>query len=278
MSTATNTRSLPLAFGTLGVVYGDIGTSPLYTMSVVFSGPHGILHSVDNMFGILSLILWSLIIVVSIKYVSFVMHADNRGEGGTVALIALATRSLRKGKKKRKRQLLAVALLGIFGVSFFYGDGMVTPAISVLSAVEGLGIISPSLSHFVIPITIVILLGLFMLQRTGTARVAAFFAPVMGLWFLVLAILGITNIVQEPAVLHAANPYYALIFIYENIGTAFITLGAVVLAVTGGEALYADMGHFGRKPIQVAWFLFVLPALILNYFGQGALILLNPEA
>ncbi|MEK6748207.1 MAG: potassium transporter Kup [Pseudomonadota bacterium] len=279
MATAAhNARTLPLALATLGVVYGDIGTSPLYTMREVFTGPHGILHSVDNMFGILSLILWSLIIIVSIKYVTFVMRADNRGEGGTVALIALASRSLRKGKKKRKRQQLAVAMIGIFGVSFFYGDGMVTPAISVLSAVEGLRVAAPSLGQFVIPLTIVILLALFMIQRSGTARVATFFGPIMAVWFVVLAVLGVVNILEEPAVLHAANPYYALHFLWENSSTAFVTLGAVVLAVTGGEALYADMGHFGRKPIQLAWFVFVLPSLVLNYFGQGALILLNPEA
>ncbi len=277
MQSSSENKKTPLAalsLAALGVVYGDIGTSPLYTMKEVFAGNHPIPFSPDNVLGILSLILWSLIIVVSIKYVVFIMRADNRGEGGIMALIALA---LRDAKDNPARQRMII-LFGILGAAMFYGDGMVTPAISVLSAVEGLEVAAPALERFVIPITLLVLFGLFFVQRRGTARIGALFGPVMLLWFSTLALLGIINIVAAPGVLKALNPAYAFGFLINNSGIAIIAMGGVVLSVTGAEALYADMGHFGRKPIQLAWFCFVLPALILNYFGQGALILIEPDA
>lgn len=263
-----------LALAALGVVYGDIGTSPLYTMKEVFAGNHPIPLSPDNVLGILSLILWSLILIVSIKYVVFIMRADNRGEGGIMALIALA---LHDAKDNPGRQKLVI-LIGILGAAMFYGDGMVTPAISVLSAVEGLEVAAPGLKVFVIPITLLVIFALFFVQRSGTGRVGAWFGPVMLVWFSTLAVLGIYNIAAAPGVLKALNPLYGIGFLIHNSHIALIAMGAVVLSVTGAEALYADMGHFGRKPIQLAWFGFVLPALILNYFGQGALILSEPAA
>ncbi|MCL6555494.1 MAG: potassium transporter Kup [Burkholderiales bacterium] len=263
-----------LAASAIGVVFGDIGTSPLYTMKEVFAGHHPLEPSTDNVLGILSLVFWAITIVVSVKYVAFIMRADNNGEGGIMALIAVVQRAVSPGT--RLGWLLAV--LGIFGASLFYGDGMITPAISVLSAVEGLQVATPALRPLVEPLSLVVLIILFAIQRHGTQHVGRFFAPVMALWFLTLALLGVVNIRAEPAVLAAVNPLHALDFFARHQGYAFLTLGAVVLAVTGAEALYADMGHFGRTPIRLAWFGFVLPALLLNYFGQGALLIRHPEA
>jgi len=258
-----------LALAALGVVYGDIGTSPLYAMKEVFAGNHPIPITVANLYGSLSLFLWALIVVVSIKYVSFVMRADNRGEGGIMALIALALHDARE----RPRASRVILVLGVLGAAMFYGDGMVTPAISVLSAVEGLEIATPALKPFVIPITLAVLFGLFFVQRKGTASVGAFFGPVMLVWFGVLGAIGLANIVQMPTILKAIDPRYGIVFLLDNQAISFMAMGNVVLAVTGAEALYADMGHFGRRPIQVAWYGFVLPCLVLNYFGQGAAIL-----
>ncbi|HEX9195778.1 MAG TPA: potassium transporter Kup [Azonexus sp.] len=271
---ATGKRLAVLALAALGVVYGDIGTSPLYAVKEVFAGNHPIPITEANIYGSLSLFFWALIVVVSIKYVSFIMRADNRGEGGIMALIALALRDV----QDKPRQAKAVMIVGILGAAMFYGDGMVTPAISVLSAVEGLEVATPAFKPFVIPITIVVLFALFYIQRHGTALVGNFFGPVMLLWFSTLALLGLHNIVAHPAILHALNPLYGIEFLFDNKAMALMAMGNVVLAVTGAEALYADMGHFGRKPIQRAWFAFVLPALVLNYFGQGALIYADPEA
>lgn len=265
-------RLAVMALAALGVVYGDIGTSPLYAVKEVFAGNHPIAVTEANIFGSLSLFFWALIIVVSIKYVMFIMRADNRGEGGIMALIALALQDA----KNKPRQMKLIMIVGILGAAMFYGDGMVTPAISVLSAVEGLEVATPALKPFVIPITLVVLFGLFYVQRQGTAVVGTAFGPVMLVWFAVLALLGMHNIVQHPAILAAINPLYGIEFLLDNKATSLMAMGNVVLAVTGAEALYADMGHFGRKPISRAWFFFVLPALVLNYFGQGALILGNP--
>jgi KUP system potassium uptake protein len=261
---------LALAIGAVGIVYGDIGTSPLYTMREVFTGAHAVPLTHDNVLGVLSLIFWALIAIVSIKYAIFIMRADNRGEGGIMALTALALRT----PLMKPWQIWGMTVLGIFGAALFYGDGVITPAISVLSAVEGLEIITPVLKPYVIPITIAVLVGLF--QRSGTASVGALFGPIMCVWFLVLANLGVINILKQPSVLEAFNPVYAVQFFAENRLHGFLALGAVVLAVTGAEALYADMGHFGRSPIRRAWFGFVLPALFLNYLGQGALLLTDP--
>ena len=266
--------SSALVMGAIGVVYGDIGTSPLYTMKEVFDGTHPVPLNHDNVLGILSVIFTSLLIVVSLKYVVFVMRADNRGEGGIMALMALTQRVSIAGTRNR----WIMMVMGIFGAALFYGDGMITPAISVLSAVEGLEVATPLLKPYVIPITLGVLIGLFMIQRKGTAGLGALFGPAMCIWFAVLAVLGLVNILHEPAVLRALNPYYAIDFFMTHKWHGFLALGAVVLALTGAEALYADMGHFGRPPIAVAWFWFVLPALVLNYFGQGALLLHDPEA
>ncbi len=263
-----------LTLAALGVVYGDIGTSPLYALKEAFAGTHPVPYSPDNVIGILSLILWALIVVVAVKYVTFIMRADNRGEGGIMALIALALADA-KGNPRQERWIM---MIGILGAAMFFGDGMVTPAISVLSAVEGLEVATPALKPFVIPAALLVLFFLFFVQKRGTARVGALFGPVMLLWFATLATLGVTNVAQNPDVLKAINPLYGLGFLVHNPGVALFAMGAVVLSVTGAEALYADMGHFGRKPIQLAWFSFVLPALMLNYFGQGALILRDPQA
>jgi KUP system potassium uptake protein len=276
MSTAEASKSsLPvLALAALGVVYGDIGTSPLYTMKEVFSvSHHPIPLNHDNMFGILSLILWSLIMVVSVKYVAFIMRADNRGEGGIMALLAQASQTAAGNKQKQK----TIMLIGIIGACMFYADGMITPAISVLSAVEGLQVAAPSLNNYITPITLVVLFGLFWMQSKGTQVVGGLFGPIMLLWFATLAVLGIINILQQPEVLLAVNPWYGISFLFQHPLLGFFALGSVVLAVTGAEALYADMGHFGRFPIRLVWFIFVLPSLVLNYFGQGALILTHPE-
>lgn len=270
----TGKRLAVLSLAALGVVYGDIGTSPLYAVKEVFAGNHPIPVTEANIFGSLSLFFWALIIVVSIKYVIFIMRADNRGEGGVMAMIALALRDA-QGKPL---QMKLIMIVGILGAAMFYGDGMVTPAMSVLSAVEGLEIATPAFKPFVIPITMLVLFSLFFVQRSGTAVVGAAFGPVMVLWFSTLALLGIYNIVDHPQILQAINPLYGLEFLFSNKSLALVAMGNVVLAVTGAEALYADMGHFGCKPIQRAWFAFVLPALVLNYFGQGALILGEPAA
>ena len=262
-----------LALAALGVVYGDIGTSPLYTMKEVFAGNHPIPLTPDNILGILSLILWSLIVVVSIKYVVFIMRADNRGEGGIMALIALALHGA-KGNKKQQRMIM---LAGLLGAGMFYGDGMVTPAISVLSALEGLTVATPAFQPFVIPLTLVVLFVLFFFQRRGTASVGALFGPVMLIWFSTLALMGLYNIAASPEVFRAVNPIYGINFLIQNRSVAIVALGAVVLSVTGAEALYADMGHFGSRPIRQAWFGFVLPSLVINYFGQGALLLADPS-
>ncbi|AIF47047.1 potassium transporter Kup [Dyella japonica] len=269
----TKRRLAALALGAIGVVYGDIGTSPLYTLQTTLSHD-GMKPTPESIYGVLSLIFWAQIIVVSLKYVVFIMRADNKGEGGIMALLALALRSVRGDA--RQRWLLAI--IGIFGASLFYGDGVITPAISVLSAVEGVKVAAPNLEHWVVPITAVILFFLFALQRHGTERVGKLFGPVMVVWFIVIALLGANMVVRNPHVLWAINPYYGVKFFFTHGLQAFIALGGVVLALTGAEALYADMGHFGKRPIRLAWFSFVLPALVLNYFGQGALLLDHPEA
>ena len=264
-----------LALAALGVVFGDIGTSPLYTMKEVFAvGHHPLTLNTANVYGILSLITWALILIVSIKYVAFIMRADNRGEGGIMALLALASRNAKQGSTKQRN----IMLLGILGACMFYADGMITPAISVLSAVEGLEVAAPSLHQAIVPITLVVLFGLFWAQSKGTAIMGAFFGPIMLLWFGTLGVLGAVNISHDTSILAALNPAYAIGFFAHQPWIAFVALGAVVLAVTGAEALYADMGHFGRFPIRLTWFGFVLPALLLNYFGQGALILHDAEA
>ena len=271
-----NKPALPaMALAALGVVFGDIGTSPIYTMQGIFApGHHAVPLNPANVYGILSLITWALILIVSVKYVAFIMRADNRGEGGIMALLALASRNV-GGNKKKQRNIM---LLGILGACMFYADGIITPAISVLSAVEGLEIAAPSLQEIVVPITLMVLFGLFWAQSKGTELVGAFFGPVMLLWFSALAILGISGIVHDLTILHALNPFYAVEFFMHQPLIAFISLGAVVLAVTGAEALYADMGHFGRHPVTLAWYSLVLPALLLNYFGQGALLLHDVNA
>jgi len=268
-------RLTTLSIAALGVVYGDIGTSPLYTLNTIFAGPH---HAVpltaDNVLGILSLIFWSLVIVVTVKYVILMLRADNEGEGGIMALMALV---LAKSEGQLRNRGLILAL-GLLGAAFFYGDGVITPAISVLSAVEGLEVATPAFKPYVIPITISVLIGLFAAQRRGSARIGALFGPVMLGWFMILALLGIANIVQSPSVLQALSPMPALAFLLANPVLGFFSLGGVVLALTGAEALYADMGHFGRNPIRLAWLVLVMPALVLNYFGQGALLLRDPKA
>ena len=260
---------LALSLGSVGVVYGDIGTSPLYAFreAVAAAGP----VTRDTVLGVLSLILWALIIVVTIKYVIILLRADNNGEGGTLSLTALASRAL-------GRRTTPVFLLGVIGASMFLGDSVITPAISVLSAVEGMKLAIPAFEHFVVPITIAILVGLFAAQRRGTAEVATYFGPVMVIWFGAIALAGIMHISDDPGVLYAINPVYGVKFLLQHGHVGLATLGLVFLVVTGGEALYADLGHFGRRPIQIAWFVLVLPALLLNYFGQGAKVLADPSA
>ncbi|HEY6092989.1 MAG TPA: potassium transporter Kup [Gemmatimonadales bacterium] len=264
-----------LALLALGVVYGDIGTSPLYAMREAFHGQHGIAVSPGNVFGVLSLIFWSLILIVTIKYHVVIIRADNKGEGGVLALMALVNGN-RIARGLSPRRIMIV--LGIFGAALLYADGALTPAISVLSAVEGLEIVTPQLQHWVIWITLVILIGLFAFQSRGTAGVGAVFGPVMLIWFFALAVLGLNSIMRNPSVLRAVFPTHAIRFFAEDPGRGLIVLGAVFLAVTGGEALYADLGHFGHSAIQLAWFTIPLPALMLNYFGQGALLLSQPDA
>jgi KUP system potassium uptake protein len=261
-----------LTLGAIGIVYGDIGTSPLYALKEVFAHGHLPLNA-ENIMGILSMMFWTLTIVVSLKYVTLILRADNNGEGGLIAMLALASTAV-KDRPNVRSKLLAI---GIFGTAIFFGDGVITPAISVLSAVEGMEVAAPGLERFVIPITLFVLTILFTVQKHGTGGIGKFFGPVTAVWFLVLALLGFQHIVENPAVLAAVSPYYALGFIFNHPHMAFVALGAVILCATGAEALYADMGHFGKQPIRLAWFALVMPALILNYFGQGAMLLEHPE-
>ena len=263
-----------LTLAALGVVYGDIGTSPLYAFKEAFSGAHGLPLTEANVFAVLSMMFWSVTLIVSLKYVSIVLRFDNGGEGGILALLALASRLTRE----HPRLAWTVAMLGIFGASLFYGDAIITPAISVLSAVEGLSVATPAFERWIVPITIAILVGLFALQARGTGALGKLFGPVTVMWFLTLAALGAVSIAQTPAVLAALDPRHALGFAWRSPGLTFLVLGAVFLALTGAEALYADMGHFGAKPIRLAWFGLVFPALMINYFGQGALALRDPAA
>ncbi|MEZ5306866.1 MAG: potassium transporter Kup [Pyrinomonadaceae bacterium] len=272
-SEPTGSYLAALSFAALGVVYGDIGTSPLYAIRECFHGPHSVAPSAQNVLGVLSLIFWSLIIVISIKYLVFVLRADNKGEGGILALSALASPFTPSGTGERWK----IIALGIMGAALLYGDGILTPAISVLSAMEGITVAAPGLTPFIVPATIGIIVGLFFIQQKGTAKIGRLFGPITSVWFAVLAVMGISQIVHFPSVLLAVNPYYAIHFFIENGGRGFVILGSVFLVVTGGEALYADMGHFGAKPIRIAWFAVVLPSLLLNYFGQGALLLENPH-
>ncbi|HXD07933.1 MAG TPA: potassium transporter Kup [Burkholderiaceae bacterium] len=276
MSTHEQPRSrsafLALTLGAVGVVYGDIGTSPLYAFKEVFAHGH-IEVSRESVIGLLSMVFWTLTVVVSLKYVALILRADNNGEGGLIAMLALASNAVRERPPVRRRLLL----LGIFGTAIFFGDGVITPAISVLSAVEGLGIAAPGLHPYVIPLTLLVLTFLFAAQRFGTGGIGRFFGPVTALWFAVIAFMGVVHIADNPSVLVAASPHYALAFMWHHPRIAFISLGAVVLCVTGAEALYADLGHFGKRPIRAAWFSLVMPALMLNYFGQGAMLLDHPD-
>lgn len=262
-----------LVISAIGVVYGDIGTSPLYAIKESLAGPHPLAVVPENILGVLSLIFWAITILVSIKYVSVIMRADNHGEGGSLALLALVT-EITKGS----RLSWGIGVLGIFAAALFYGDSMITPAISVLSAVEGLQVVEPRLAGYVLPITAVVLTALFWIQKRGTGTVGLFFGPIMGFWFFSLAVFGLLAIAANPSVLLAVSPGYGFRFFTAHPGESFLALGSIVLAVTGGEALYTDMGHFGKHPIRLAWFFFVLPALLCNYFGQGALLLSNPGA
>ena len=266
-------RTAALALTALGVVFGDIGTSPLYTMKEIFAGPHPVPMTPDNILGILSVIIWSLIVVVALKYVTFITRADNKGEGGMMALMALVTHHTRG-----QSQLATLMRLGLFGTALFYGESVITPAISVLSAVEGLEVATPTFQPYIVPLSLLVLLILFMVQKHGTARVGVLFGPVMILWFAALALLGLGQIIQAPQVLDTLHPLHALSFFAGSLWLGFLALGGSVLALTGCEALYADMGHFGRQPVRIAWFGLVLPALVLNYFGQGALLLSNQSA
>ncbi len=263
-----------MVLAAVGIVFGDIGTSPLYALKECFSPEHGIPYSHGAVLGILSMIFWALLVVVTLKYVTFVLRADNNGEGGVLSLMALALRSARSDK----RHYIVLLMLGALGACMLLGESVITPAISVLSAVEGLEVIQPDLKRFVIPITLVIVAALFMIQRYGTAAVGRFFGPIMVVWFTSLAGFGIASVIRNPEILQAVNPLYAAAFIAEHTLQAYIVMGSVVLVVTGVEALYLDMGHFGRRPVRLAWLLVALPALMINYFGQGALMLSNPEA
>jgi KUP system potassium uptake protein len=267
-------KLVALTVAAIGVVYGDIGTSPLYTVKTVFSKEHGLPLNEPNLLGIISLIVWGLMIIVSLKYVTLILRANNHGEGGAMALMALALSSV----TQKSRWYFPLMLIGLFGAALFYGDGVITPAISVLSAVEGLEVATPAFKPYVVPLTVVVLVALYMVQSKGTAGIGKWFGPIMLVWFMALAAMGVVNIVQRPDILWALNPLHAFRFLAENRWLAFVALGAVVLAFTGAEALYADMGHFGKKPIRLAWFLVAFPALALNYLGQGALLLSNPAA
>lgn len=271
----TRPQLLILSLAALGVVFGDIGTSPLYAVRECFYGPHAVAVSTANVLGVLSLILWSLIVVISVKYLTFILRADNSGEGGILALTALVAPGREDGPRKR---LPLTLMLGLFGAALLYADGMITPAISVLSAVEGLGIATPVFDPYVLPITIAVLVALFVFQSHGTSRVGAVFGPIILIWFATMAATGVSYLVREPSVLQAVNPIYALLFFINNGWPGFVILGTVFLVVTGGEALYADIGHFGARPIRLSWFSIVLPALLLNYFGQGAFLIGHPAA
>ena len=278
VSTADTKKKSPaalaaLTLAALGIVYGDIGTSPLYALKEIFGGGH-VVATPDNILGVLSLVFWTITAIISLKYVLLILRADNNGEGGLIAMLALATTAVRD-RPQLRRTLMTV---GLFGTAVFYGDGVITPAISVLSAVEGLEVAAPRLHGWVIPITLLVLTGLFVVQRFGTAGIGKFFGPITLVWFAVLAALGLPHIVAQPDVLVALNPVYAVDFFVRQPLVAFVALGAVVLVVTGGEALYADLGHFGRLPIRIAWYALVMPALVINYFGQGAMLLGNPAA
>jgi KUP system potassium uptake protein len=263
-----------LTLAAVGIVYGDIGTSPLYTLKTIFDPQHGLALKPENLLGIVSLIFWGLTLIVSLKYVTLVLRADNNGEGGIMALMALALNSV----TRHSRWHYVLMIIGVFGATMFYGDSVITPAISVLGAIEGLDVATPGLERWIVPLTIIVLVGLYSLQRHGTAGIGRWFGPIMIVWFGTLAFLGVVNIVQAPVILQALNPLHALNFMLENRFIAFVALGAVVLSLTGAEALYADMGHFGKKPIRFAWFLVVFPALALNYLGQGALLIAHPDA
>ena len=263
-----------LTLAAIGIVYGDIGTSPLYTLRAIFHHEHGLPLNTPNILGVISLIFWSLTIIVSLKYVTLVLRADNRGEGGIMALMALATNSV----SRASRWHFPLLVIGVLGATMFYGDSVITPAISVLGAIEGLEVAAPGMAHYVVPLAVVVLVALYSVQRHGTAGIGRFFGPVMLVWFITLAAMGVINIIATPVILNALNPYYALHFMLENKLLAFVALGAVVLAITGAEALYADMGHFGRKPIRLAWFAIAYPALVLNYLGQGGLLIRDPGA
>jgi KUP system potassium uptake protein len=268
----TTSSLAALTLGAIGVVYGDIGTSPLYALKEVFA-PERVPLTPENIFGVLSMVFWTLTTIVSLKYVALILRADNNGEGGLIAMLALASTAVQERPKLRS----VLLLVGIFGTAIFFGDGVITPAVTVLSAVEGLLVAAPKLEHYVVPVTLIVLTMLFMMQRQGSAKVGKFFGPVTVLWFIVLGILGVPHILKNPEVLWALNPWFAFGFLTAHPGIAFIGLGALVLCVTGAEALYADMGHFGKRPIRLAWFTLVMPALVLNYFGQGAMLLTHPE-
>jgi KUP system potassium uptake protein len=266
-----------LALGALGIVFGDIGTSPLYSLRACFTGPHGIAPTQAHVLGVLSLIFWALFLIISVKYLLFVLRANNRGEGGILALTALVIQRARGSRELRPGRPW-LWMLGLFGTALLFGDGLITPAVSVLGAVEGLSVAAPHLEPFIIPLTLVIIVALFLMPRLGVGDLSVMFGPFMALWFIVLAVLGVKELVHDPAVLEALSPVHGVRFLLENGGRGYLVLGAVFLVVTGGEALYADMGHFGYKPIRWAWFTLVLPGLMLNYLGQGALLLREPEA
>lgn len=271
---ASKSSVAALTIAAIGIVYGDIGTSPLYTMKEVFSKEHGLPLTEANIFGAVSLIFWGLVIIVSLKYVTLILRANNRGEGGIMALVALALSSV----TQRSRWYYPLTLVGLIGTALFFGDGVITPAISVLSAIEGLEIATPAFQPYVVPITVVVLTCLYLVQRHGTGGIGKWFGPIVLVWFIALAGMGIVNIIEQPSILGAINPLHALRFLVENGWLAFLALGAIVLAFTGAEALYADMGHFGKRPVRLAWFTVVFPGLALNYLGQGALLMSNPAA
>ncbi len=277
MEQASQSRKAALLIGSLGVVYGDIGTSPLYALRECFNGEHGVVATAAHAFGVVSLIIWTLTIIVSIKYLVFVMRANNNGEGGILALLALAQRG-REGESGTGKRFEMLIILGVFGAALLYGDGIITPAITVLGAVEGLQVAMPVFKPYVVPLTVAILVALFSFQKHGTGRIGIVFGPVMLVWFVVMGCLGVGSILKTPQILGAISPHHAVLFLAHNTGAAFVVLGSVFLVVTGAEALYADMGHFGVSPIRRAWFGIAFPALVLNYFGQGALVLRSPEA